>query len=75
MADRQNGLTPEQRVHQLMEQFGLSRDAARLLFTIESGDALVNDRISLGPDERLDPDIEEEIARRHQERLSRSSGG
>jgi hypothetical protein len=75
MENRQNGLTPEQRVQQIMEQFGVSRDAARLLFTIESGEALVNDRMSLGPDDRLDPDIEEELERRQQERLSRTTGG
>jgi hypothetical protein len=56
-----------------MDQLGVSRDAARLLYTIESGAALVGDIVSLGPDDVLDPDIEEEIEHRRQERLARTA--
>lgn len=73
MANQSTELTGEARVQQIMEQFGVSRDAARLLLTIDSGDAFVNDRISLGPDDPLDPELEEELARWHRERIAERS--
>ena len=70
MAELEFDPTAEEQIRRIMDELGVSRDAARLYLTIQSGYALVNDRVSLGPDEPLDPDLEADLARWHEARRS-----
>jgi hypothetical protein len=48
----------EARVREVMDELGVSRDAARLYLTVEAGHALVGDRISLSADRSRDDYLE-----------------
>lgn len=59
MAEPETIETREAKIREVMERLGVSRDAARLYLAVESGDAMIDDRVSLTADQTLDEYLEE----------------
>jgi hypothetical protein len=58
MAEPETDETREAKIRAVMEELGVSRDAARLYLTIEAGDAMIDDRVSLPADQSLEEYLE-----------------
>lgn len=54
MAQRTTELEPELEIRRLMDELHIGWDAAALLYTVEQGYGLVDDRISLAEGESLE---------------------
>lgn len=58
MAQRTTELDPELAIRRLMDDLHLGWEAAALLYTVEQGYGLVDDRLSLADDESLEDALE-----------------
>jgi hypothetical protein len=58
MAKRTTELEPELEIRRLMDELHIDRDGAVLLYTVEQGYGLVDDRLSLSEDESQEDALE-----------------